>query len=68
MSELNDELSETCSLCQQPATGLASIGNERYCHEGPDPTCYMIAQWAEHVPILGNVGDWLIDHLREKDK
>ena len=34
-----------CALCRKPATGLASINGERYCHGDHDaePTCYMRA-------------------------
>lgn len=38
-----------CALCgRDPAAGLASIGDERYCHgdEDPEPTCYMRSQGA----------------------
>lgn len=36
---------ETCGLCRNPATGLASINDTRYCHGDDDaaPTCYEVA-------------------------
>lgn len=40
-----------CDWCGKPAVGHAGIwskgkGNRRYCHEGPSPTCYELAQAA----------------------
>lgn len=40
-----DPESEPCARCGQPARGVAYIGNERFCHESPYPTCYMLTQW-----------------------
>lgn len=37
-----------CHWCgRDPAEGLASIGDRRYCHgdHDPEPTCYQMAQW-----------------------
>lgn len=36
-----------CAECGGHATGLATIGSDRYCHGDYDtePTCYMRAQW-----------------------
>lgn len=36
-----------CGYCGKTATGLASIGDRRYCHDDNDdePTCYEKAQW-----------------------
>ncbi len=36
-----------CGLCGKPAKGYAMIGYTRYCHDGPDPTCYMIQSWED---------------------
>lgn len=39
----------TCGLCGKPATGLASINEQRYCHGdefSSAPSCYMRASWA----------------------
>ncbi|WP_377324777.1 hypothetical protein ACFJIY_07730 [Pimelobacter simplex] len=33
-----------CAWCKQPAKGLATIGDDHYCHEGDSPTCYESAQ------------------------
>ena len=43
-----------CGFCGQPATGLASIGETRYCHGDDDkePTCYERAQWGDPVTSL----------------
>lgn len=40
---------DLCGLCKKPATGLASIGDTRYCHgdEDASPTCYEVACWRE---------------------
>lgn len=36
----------SCGLCGEPATGLAAINDQRYCHgdHDPSPTCYERAQ------------------------
>lgn len=34
-------MSDTCARCgKSPAAGYAAINDNRYCHEGPSPTCY----------------------------
>ncbi len=43
-----DLLNSACTLCRRlPATGLASIGENRYCHgdEDDEPTCFQRAEW-----------------------
>lgn len=40
---------EGCYWCgRDPAAGLASINDHRFCHgdDDPEPTCYQMAQWA----------------------
>ena len=32
-----------CARCGELARGLAMVGPERFCHEGPSPTCYELA-------------------------
>lgn len=39
-----------CGGCGEPAQGHAAIGDDRYCHEGPSPTCY---ERASHEQALG---------------
>lgn len=34
-----------CARCGQPAKGQAVIDSKRYCHDGDDPTCYMLESW-----------------------
>jgi hypothetical protein len=35
-----------CGRCgKTPAAGSASINGVRYCHESPEPTCYMLTLW-----------------------
>lgn len=38
----------TCGRCGKPATGFATIGDQRFCHGDHDetPTCYERATWA----------------------
>lgn len=42
-----NRITQMCAECGFPATGVATIGNKRYCHgdDDPEPTCYMRAQW-----------------------
>jgi predicted RNase H-like nuclease (RuvC/YqgF family) len=38
------EMTEACTRCgRDPAPGYAYIDGRRYCHEDPQPTCYMRA-------------------------
>lgn len=41
-----------CTFCGNPATGFATINDNRYCHGDDDcePTCYESAQWAMSNP------------------
>lgn len=51
-----------CAWCGKPAKGYAAIGTKRYCHEGPDATCYMLASWEDAraiSPWLCTAGTWL---------
>lgn len=38
---------QACARCGEPATGLATIGDRRFCHGDTDtePTCYEQEQW-----------------------
>jgi hypothetical protein len=37
---------DACGRCgEDPAKGLATIDGQRFCHDGPDPTCYMEQSW-----------------------
>jgi len=49
---------DVCAWCGKPAKGLATIGDDHYCHEGDSPTCYEQAQQA-----ASNVGDGLLGRL-----
>lgn len=33
-------MSDVCALCGKPAEGLATINDERYCHDEESPSCY----------------------------
>lgn len=49
---------DNCALCKNPATGYATIGDDRYCHGDldPEPTCYQVAQWRmSGHPFVGAV-------------
>ena len=52
-------MSERCGRCgADPAEGFATIGDTRYCHEGPDPTCYQLASWGVADPADISVDSW----------
>lgn len=41
---------EACAMCgKNPADGLATIGDKRYCHGEARPSCYERASWAQSV-------------------
>ena len=58
---------EPCGLCGCRATGLAYLGDVRYCHgDGDgDPTCYMVASWGENPRYGPGNPDWEYDRARE---
>lgn len=54
-----------CAWCKQPAKGLATIGDDHYCHEGDSPTCYELAQQAASNGGDGFLGRLLADQHRQ---
>ena len=50
-----------CGRCGEPAKGYATIGEQRYCHDEPDPTCYMLASWE-----LFNNGVHLVEVVEQR--
>lgn len=58
----------TCGRCGKPAEGLASIGEQRFCHgDQDDPTCYMRQCWENSGCIcpghfVGSVGSPSLRH------
>lgn len=50
---MSDDKCGRCGL--DPAAGLATINDVRFCHEGESPTCYELATRAETRRMLGEV-------------
>jgi hypothetical protein len=53
---------EACAHCDtDPARGHASIDGRQYCHEDPEPTCYMLTLWGvpPDPPAPGTEKAWL---------
>lgn len=47
-------MKSTCAWCGQPARGFATIGDDRYCHDGSDygenlPSCFQLASWDQSL-------------------
>ena len=40
---MTDTAPNICGYCGEPAAGFATIGDQRYCHDGTGPTCYTLA-------------------------
>lgn len=70
-------MSATCARCGESARGTAFINDDRYCHEGPEPTCYMQATWdqprqrlesaaARAVQLVGDVLDGRGEHAHHE--
>jgi len=60
-----------CAWCKQPTKGLATIGDDHYCHEGDSPTCYESAQTflalnAGQMSRAGSFLDGLLDDQRQQ--
>jgi hypothetical protein len=64
-----------CDLCgRDPAAGFATVGDVRYCHDGPSPTCYERAPWpgtdgANTLTVISSLIEGtksFADEMREK--
>ena len=57
---------ELCAWCGQQASGYASANGDRFCHEGPSPTCYEHASLMTLSPALAlSLKSWT-DYVRER--
>ena len=53
MIDLNPNRQE-CAGCHDVATGIAFIGELRFCHDSPGTTCYTEALRARRGPHAGH--------------